>query len=84
MLIKWPYNEIILTKMKSLKCNEPISLLRSHSDLGQCTEPHFCTSACDLNTWHEYEKIDICLEEDFCRNLNLGLATKVEAYEGVG
>jgi hypothetical protein len=28
------YNEIILTKVKSLKWGEPISLLKSHNDLG--------------------------------------------------
>jgi hypothetical protein len=30
----WPYNEITLAKVKSLKCSEPISLLKYHSDLG--------------------------------------------------
>jgi hypothetical protein len=28
------YSEITLTRVKSLKCNELISLLRCHSDLG--------------------------------------------------
>ncbi len=30
-----PYNEINLTKVKSLKCSELISFLKSHTDLGQ-------------------------------------------------
>ncbi len=30
--------------MKSLKCSERISLLRSHSDLSYWITPHFCTS----------------------------------------
>ncbi len=30
--------------MKSLKCNELISLLKSHSDLGEWNAPHFCNS----------------------------------------
>jgi len=28
------YNEITLTRVKSIKCNEFISFLKSHSDLG--------------------------------------------------
>jgi len=28
------HNEITLSKVKSLKCNELISLLKSHNDLG--------------------------------------------------
>jgi hypothetical protein len=31
---------ITLTMVKSLKCNEPISFLTSHSDLSQWTVPH--------------------------------------------
>jgi hypothetical protein len=38
------YIEIILTIVKSLKSDEPISLLRSHNDLGLSTTPHFCTN----------------------------------------
>jgi hypothetical protein len=30
--------------VKSLKCNELISLLKSHSDLGKWITPHFCTN----------------------------------------
>jgi len=44
MFTYWPYNEIILNKVKSLKCSEPILVLRSHSDLGQWIAPHFCIS----------------------------------------
>jgi len=36
--------EITLTKVKLLRCSEPISLLRSHSDLGQWITPYFCIS----------------------------------------
>jgi hypothetical protein len=30
--------------MKSLKCNKPISFLRSYNDLGYWTTPHFYTN----------------------------------------
>jgi hypothetical protein len=30
--------------VKSLKCSEPISLVRSHNDLSMWITPHFCTS----------------------------------------
>jgi hypothetical protein len=44
MFTWWYYTEIILTKVKSLKCNELISLLRSHNNLGSWTTPHFCVN----------------------------------------
>jgi len=44
MFTWWYYIEIILTKIKSLKCTEHISLLRSHSDLGVWITPHFCSN----------------------------------------
>ncbi len=31
--------------VKSIKCNELISLLKSHNDLSYLTTPHFCSSA---------------------------------------
>jgi len=34
----------MLTKVKSLKYNEPISFFKSQSDLAQWIAPHFCTS----------------------------------------
>jgi hypothetical protein len=30
--------------VKSLKCSEPISLVKSHNDLSMWTTPHFCIS----------------------------------------
>jgi hypothetical protein len=36
--------EITWTRVKSLRCSEPISLVRSHSDLSQWITTHFCIS----------------------------------------
>jgi hypothetical protein len=38
--------------VKSLKCNELISLSKFHNDLGQWTTPHLCTSV-----WKQENKI---------------------------
>jgi hypothetical protein len=44
MFIEWYYNEITLTKVKSLKCDKLISFLKSYSDLSYWITPHFCTN----------------------------------------
>ncbi len=56
MFIYWPHNEITLIKVKSLKCNEPISLKKFYNDLGQRTTPHFCISVMDALRIHHVDK----------------------------
>jgi len=40
------YSEITFIRVKLIKCNELISLLKSHSDLDYWNAPHFCSSGC--------------------------------------
>jgi hypothetical protein len=49
MFTWWYYSEITLIKVKSIKCNELISLLRSHSDLGSGLQLTFVVLLVDFN-----------------------------------
>jgi hypothetical protein len=52
MIIKqWPYSEIIFVKVKWLRWDEPIPLLKPHNNLDYWTTPHFSTSDKWLSKW---------------------------------
>jgi hypothetical protein len=58
--------------VKLLKCNELISLLKSHNDLGYWTTPHFCTNGLTfMSLWIFCKVHSIQMPQMHCKIINL-------------